>query len=69
MSEVLFNKGKFEDWEVVCVDSATYTIYRKDYNQEWQDEKGDNLCFETKKEAVAYLKEAFRQEDNNVSKT
>lgn len=67
MSEVLFNKGKFEDWEVVCVDSATYTIYRKDCNQEWQDEKGDNLCFETKKEAVAYLEKVFEGEVPNVT--
>ena len=69
MSEVLFNKGKFEDWEVVCVDSATYTIYRKNCNQEWQDEQGDNLVFDTETEAVDYLKETFGQEANNVSKT
>ena len=67
MSEVLFNKGKFEDWEVVCVDSATYTIYRTDYNQEWQDEQGDNLVFETETEAVAYLEKVFEGEVPNVT--
>ena len=64
-----FERGKFEDWEVVCVDSATYAIYRKNYNQEWQDEQDDNLVFDTQAEAVAYLKEAFGQEVTNVSKT
>lgn len=57
-----FDRGRFEDWEVVCVDSTTYAIYRKNYNQEWQDRHGDNLVFETEEEAVAYLKEVFSEE-------
>lgn len=63
-----FERGRFEDWQVEFIDTKHYAIFHKVWNQEWQDEKGDNLCFETKKEAVAYLKEAFRQEDSNVSK-
>lgn len=46
---------KSDDWEVVCVDTECYAIYRKDLNEEWQDEHGDNLVFETEQEAKAYL--------------
>ena len=63
-----FNRGKFKDWYVERVGHKHWVIFHKVWNQEWQNEQGDNLVFETKKEAVAYLKEAFGQEDNNVSK-
>ena len=53
---------KTEEWEVVCIDSENYAIYRKDVNEEWQDEQGDNLVFETEQEANAYLQNHLTQE-------
>ena len=64
-----FNRGRFEDWQVEFIDEdhngKHYAIFHKEISQEWQDEQGYNRVFETKKEAVAYLKEAFKQEDKN----
>lgn len=51
--------SRFEDWEVVCIDSESYAIYRKGYNEEWQDEQGDNLVFDTVEEAEQYLRNFF----------
>ena len=53
---------KTKEWEVVCIDSENYAIYRKDVNEEWQDEQGDNLVFETEQEANAYLQNHLTQE-------
>lgn len=58
-----FERGRFEDWEVVCIDSETYAIYRKDYNEEWQNEQGDNLVFDTAEEATQYLRNTFNEGD------
>lgn len=60
-----FDRGTFKDWYVERLGHKHWVIFHKVWNQEWQDEEGNNHCFETKKEAVAYLKEAFRQEDKN----
>ena len=57
-----FNRGKFEDWQVEFIDTKHYAIFHKEVSQEWQNEEGNNLCFETKKEAVAYLKKEFGKE-------
>lgn len=57
-----FDRGTFKDWYVERVGHKHWVIFHKVWNQEWQDEKGDNLCFETKKEAVAYLKKEFGKE-------
>ena len=66
-----FNRGRFEDWQVEFIDEdhngKHYAIFHKVWNQEWQNEQGDNLCFETKKEAVAYLKKAFEREVSDVA--
>ena len=58
-----FDRGAFEDWQVERVDTndptANYAIYHKIYNQEWEDEDGINLVFETKEEAEEYLRKEF----------
>lgn len=56
-----FERGSFEDWEIECIDSAHYAIYRKGYNEEWQDANGDNLHFDTKAEAEEYLRKEFEK--------
>lgn len=57
-----FNQGEFKDWYVERVGHKHWVIFHKEINQEWQDEEGNNLCFETKKEAVAHLKKVFLEE-------
>ena len=56
-----FDRGAFEDWQVECIDTANYAIYHKTYNQEWEDEHGNNLVFETEAEAEEYLRKEFGQ--------
>jgi hypothetical protein len=46
------------EWMVEMVDEGHYAIFHKEVNEEWVDEHGDNLCFETAEEAEAYLKGA-----------
>lgn len=58
----LDNTAPFNEWEVVCIDSESYAIYRKNYNEEWQDEHGDNLVFDSAEEANQYLKNVFDKE-------
>jgi hypothetical protein len=53
--------GAALDWEVVCIDSESYAIYRKGYNEEWQDAQGDNLVFNTDEEATQYLRNTFNE--------
>jgi len=54
-----FDRCEFEDWEVQYLCDDQYVIYHKDYNQEWQNEDGDNLVFDTKEEAEEYLRKEF----------
>lgn len=44
------------DWKVEFVAPKHYAIFHKVWNLEWADEQGDNLHFETAKEAREYLK-------------
>lgn len=51
-------QGKYEDWQVEDVGNG-YAIYQKDVNQEWEDENGENLLFQTEGEAHRYLRRVF----------
>lgn len=38
-----------------------WVIFRNNYGEEWIDEEGDFLCFDTHKEAQDYLSKFFKQ--------
>lgn len=47
------DKGK---WEAVKIVDKHWAIYMRDYNTEYVDDQGDNLVFDTKKEAISFIK-------------
>ncbi len=50
-------KWKFTDWHVEQVAENYYVLFHNEESREWVDEYGDNLCFDTKEEALRYLAE------------
>jgi len=60
---IQFNRVK--DWQVEFIEQGHYAIFHKIVNLEWVDKtSGDNLCFETAKEARQYLNEVFKENKN-----
>ena len=59
--------SRFEDWQVELVIDKHYAIFHKEVNQEWTDANGDNLCFETAKEARQYLAKVFKKGEASES--
>lgn len=50
-------KRKFEEWQIEQVAENYFVIFHKEESREWVDEYGDNLCFDTKEQALKYLVE------------
>lgn len=59
------HQNNIKDWKVELVDTKHYAIFHKTINLEWVDEaSGENLCFETAREAHQYLNEVFKENEN-----
>jgi len=60
---IQFNRVK--DWQVEFIEQGHYAIFHKIVNLEWVDKaSGENLCFETAREARQYLKKELEGAKN-----
>ena len=61
----MLHQDSSKDWKVELVDTKHYAIFHKVWNLEWVDKtSGENLCFDTAKEARQYLNEVFKENKN-----
>ena len=61
----MLHQDSIKDWKVELVDTKHYAIFHKVWNLEWVDKtSGENLCFDTAKEARQYLNEVFKENEN-----
>ena len=47
-------------WAPEGIGDGSWGIYGKNFAGEWIDENGDYLCFNTKREAIEYIRETFK---------
>ena len=51
---------RVRDWKVEFIEEGHYAIFHRLVSLEWVDKaSGENLCFETAREARQYLKEVL----------
>jgi len=65
--EIYFDWGYTspEDWTTECIDDQ-YVLFTVN-GTEWIDEDGEYRCFNTKKEAISYLKDSLKRWHKQVS--